>query len=315
MLMANPRNLEGADRHTSVGTFAAVIHGGPRGARRERHRPARLETYPERALLNVSLYLSSPGMPHPVTGQHDTIHRSPADVRTTAVLLFFIASLAGLYLAGPDGRAQVSDIFLLLAAADTDHVRDYLLGFGWWAPVVSTGLHVFTAIVAPLPSFMLALVNAMLYGLWWGALLTWLSGLIAGATCFAISRRCGRSAVERLVPRGALAAADSFFVRRGVHAVVIARVLPFINPDVVSYVAGLTKMRWPLFIGSVAVGSMPSTVLYSYLGSRGAASVGLLFLPLLFIGIVAFLAAMFHHYLVLVRPRSVPSAAEPAELG
>jgi uncharacterized membrane protein YdjX (TVP38/TMEM64 family) len=231
---------------------------------------------------------------------------------------FIVPLVAGLtalaYLLHAGLRSDVNAGVALVAGADTALIREYLHGFGWWAPVVSTVLQLVTSIIAPLPSFMLAFANAMLFGVWWGALLTWSSALLAGAICFGISRAYGRGMVERVVPRAALASTDSFFVRRGVFAVVLARIIPFINPDVVSYAAGLTPMRWHLFLASIAVGSIPSTALYSYLGSRGSASVGWLFAPLMIIGVVAFLAAMVHHYRVSVAATSIRPIEEMGKL-
>jgi uncharacterized membrane protein YdjX (TVP38/TMEM64 family) len=188
-------------------------------------------------------------------------------------------------------RAEVNAALLLLARADIAPLREYVLAFGWWAPVISTALQILTSIIAPLPSFVLAFVNAMLFGFWWGALLTWTSALLAAAICFAIARVLGRPAVERFVPARALETTDRFFVRHGVLAVLVARLIPFVNPDVVSYAAGLTNMRWRLFMLSIALGSLPSTALYSYLGARGVTQVGWLLIPLVVLGLLAMAGA------------------------
>jgi uncharacterized membrane protein YdjX (TVP38/TMEM64 family) len=221
------------------------------------------------------------------------------------VLLVPTVGLALGYLLHEGFRAQLSTALAVAISAEIAPMRDYLLAFGWWAPVVSTALLLLTSIIAPLPSFMLAVANAMLFGVWWGGLLTWSSALLAAAMCFGIARVFGRPAVEHFVPRAALSSTDAFFLRVGVFAVVLARVVPFINPDVVSYAAGLTPMRLRLFIASTAAGSIPSTVLYSYLGSRGATSIGWLFLPLIILGLLAFGAAVLHHYRFPVTPPPV----------
>jgi uncharacterized membrane protein YdjX (TVP38/TMEM64 family) len=207
--------------------------------------------------------------------------------KTSALLIAVGIVAAGLaYGLLPDLRAEVNAALLLAARADIAPLRAYLLGFGWWAPVISTLLQILTSIIAPLPSFVLAFVNAMLFGLWWGALLTWTTALLAAAICFAMARALGRPVVERFVPRGALDGTDRFFIRHGVLAVLIARLIPFVNPDVLSYAAGLTSMRWRLFMLSIAVGSWPSTILYSYLGSRGITTVGWLLIPLVVLGLL-----------------------------
>jgi uncharacterized membrane protein YdjX (TVP38/TMEM64 family) len=214
--------------------------------------------------------------------------------QTRQSLLLAAGALAVIlpYLALPALRAEVHSVVLLVARADIAPVRDYLLAFGWWAPVISIALQVLTSVIAPLPSFVLAFVNAMLFGFWWGALLTWSSALLAAALCFAMSRVLGRPAVERFVPARALEGTDRFFVRHGVLAVLVARLIPFVNPDVVSYAAGLTSMRWRLFMLSIAVGSLPSTALYSWLGARGVTQVGWLLIPLVVLGLAAMAGAL-----------------------
>lgn len=221
---------------------------------------------------------------------------SLAAIAATAAVAFPYALL-------PSFRTEIHAAVLLAARADIAPLREYLLGFGWWAPVISTLLQILTSVIAPLPSFVLAFVNAMLFGWWWGALLTWTTALLAAAICFAIARGLGRPAVERFVPRAALESTDRFFTRHGMPAVLIARLIPFINPDVISYAAGFTSMRWRLFMLSIAVGSVPSTALYSYLGSRGVASVGWLLIPLVALGLLTLAGAIF------ARPRGARTSA------
>jgi uncharacterized membrane protein YdjX (TVP38/TMEM64 family) len=228
--------------------------------------------------------------------------------KTSALLVAvgLVAALLG-YALFPGFRAEVHAAVLLAARADIAPLREYLLGFGWWAPVISTLLQILTSILAPLPSFVLAFVNAMLFGLWWGALLTWTTALLAAAICFAMARSLGRPVVERFVPGGALESMDGFFARHGVLAVLVARLIPFVNPDVLSYAAGLTNLRWRLFMLSIAAGSVPSTLLYSYLGSRGITSVGWLLIPLVVLGLLTLAGAL------LRRPAPTPTPIRATE--
>jgi uncharacterized membrane protein YdjX (TVP38/TMEM64 family) len=226
--------------------------------------------------------------------------------RWTKAGMGVLALLLSLVFLDGGAREHVNGALSLLARADVAPVRDYLLSFGWWAPAVSALLQIVTSIIAPLPSFVLAIVNAMLFGIWWGALLTWSTALLAAAICFAIARVWGRPVVERLVPRSALDSTDRFFLTNGVLAVLVARLIPFINPDVVSYAAGLTVMRWRHFMVSIAAGSLPSVAIYSYLGSRGITNIGWLLAPLVILGILAFVIA------ALQRSREGELTVEPA---
>jgi uncharacterized membrane protein YdjX (TVP38/TMEM64 family) len=55
--------------------------------------------------------------------------------------------------------------------------------------------------------------------------------------------------------------------RRGVWAVFWGRLIPFINPDIVSYGAGLTRLGWRRFLGAMGAGAFPATVFYSIVGA------------------------------------------------
>jgi uncharacterized membrane protein YdjX (TVP38/TMEM64 family) len=215
-------------------------------------------------------------------------------VRRTGVIvtLAALSAAAAAYLLVTPLRAEVNAALALAARADIGPLRDYVLGFGVWAPVVSVALQILTSIIAPLPSFVVSFMNALLFGFWWGAALTWTSALLAAALCFWMARALGRPVVERFVPGRALDGMDRFFARHGVLAVLVARLIPFVNPDVLSYAAGLTALRWRLFLLSIAVGSLPSTALYSWLGSRGVTQVGWLLAPLVGLGLVTLAAAL-----------------------
>ncbi len=183
--------------------------------------------------------------------------------------LALAAALVGLV---PPLRAGLVSAVRLLAASDVGVLRAWVLSFGVWAPAVSAGLMVLQALLAPLPASPITYVNGLLFGTWWGALLSWASALVAAAVCFGLGRALGRPLVERLVTRAAVDWSDAFFGRFGAWAVLIGRLVPVVSFDVVSYGAGLTSMRFTGFVVATGVGMLPATIVYSYLGHRGGAS-------------------------------------------
>ncbi len=52
------------------------------------------------------------------------------------------------------------------------------------------------------------------------------------------------------------------------YAVLIARLVPILSFDVISFAAGLTRMGFWGFLIATAVGAAPATFVYSYLGGR-----------------------------------------------
>jgi uncharacterized membrane protein YdjX (TVP38/TMEM64 family) len=197
-----------------------------------------------------------------------------------------VAALIGVPLAAyvllPQLRQGVDASIAILAAEDArsaiNGLRDYLLTFGVWAPVVSAALMVFQSVAAPLPAFVVTFANGLLFGWVWGAALSWSSAMLGAALCFWIARVLGRPVVEKLVGGSkALEVSDLFFDRYGPASILIARLLPFVSFDIISYGAGLTPVRFGRFLLATGVGQLPATLLYSYLGQTMTGSVRALF--------------------------------------
>jgi uncharacterized membrane protein YdjX (TVP38/TMEM64 family) len=200
---------------------------------------------------------------------------------STAAALGAVALAAAAWVASPALRQGVGAGVRALSAADArdavEAFRAYVLGYGAWAPLVSAALMVLQSVVAPLPAFVITFANGLLFGWAWGALLSWASEMAGAALCFSLSRALGRPAVERLLGRAAgLDAADRFFVRHGTRAVLLARLLPFVPFDPVSYCAGLTSTGFRPFLVATGLGQLPATLLYSWLGERASGSVTVL---------------------------------------
>lgn len=182
-----------------------------------------------------------------------------------AILLFSGVALTLLFTC-PQSRNYFFDLIALFQSLDIDKIKAYILSFGVLAPLISFFLMVFQAIVAPLPAFLITFANAALFGWVLGALLSWASAMVGALLCFYIAKFLGRDVVEKLTSKMALESVDAFFEKHGVYAILIARLLPFISFDVVSYAAGLTSMKLRSFLLATGVGQLPATLVYSYAG-------------------------------------------------
>lgn len=167
----------------------------------------------------------------------------------------------------PELREGLHGAWGLLMSGDPDALRDWMLGFGVWAPVISGLLQVAGAIFPPGPSFVLAIANAMLFGFFWGGLLTLSTQIVAALACFWLARVIGRPGVARIVRAERLDQMDAFMGRHGRLAVFIGRIVPFINPDLLSYAAGVSSMPAGRFATALAAGAVPSVLFYSFIGA------------------------------------------------
>lgn len=192
------------------------------------------------------------------------------DVKTfrVALVLGLIAAFGLAMALSPSMRGELRRAADILANGDAAALRAYILSFVLWAPIVSALLMMLQSLAAPLPAFALAVVNGLAFGLLWGTLLTIGSATGAAALSFGIARLLGRNPVEALIGEKLLAQADRFFARWGTRAVLLARLVPLVSFDVVSYAAGLTRMRLRPFLVATMIGMAPATFAYTYLGAR-----------------------------------------------
>lgn len=209
-------------------------------------------------------------------------HAGPS-VRTVRLARFgsvvFVGAIFGLLYGLSDGfRGEVKEAAAILASGDVGGLGEYILSFGVWAPVASTLLMVLQSLAAPLPSFVVTFANGLAFGTFWGWALSLFGHTLAAAVCFWLARALGRAPVEIIVGKAGLESADRWFARWGLYAVIVARLVPGISFDVVSYAAGITHMSFRRFLGATAIGVFPQTFVYSYLGHRAPEHVRLFLL-------------------------------------
>ena len=93
--------------------------------------------------------------------------RALITVGTTVVLV-------SVYLAVPDVRQNVDlaigRVWSAAATGDITPLREYILSFGLWAPLVSTLLMILQSVAFPLPAFGITLANGAIFGPLWGQL-------------------------------------------------------------------------------------------------------------------------------------------------
>ena len=165
--------------------------------------------------------------------------------KSFCITALIIVLLIGVYIFVNPVNEVINNMVSYLTKLDLEGLKKYILSFGMWAPVISFLLMILQSVAAPLPAFIITFANAALFGWVNGAILSWTSAMVGATLCFYIAR---------------------FLGKYGKHTVLIARLLPFISFDLVSYGAGLTSMRFIPFFVATGIGQLPATIVYSYVG-------------------------------------------------
>jgi len=187
-------------------------------------------------------------------------------VRVVTLLVLVVVLVC--YVMFPTLRAQLSSGVALLLHGDLIGLRTWTAQFGPWAPLASLFLMIVQAIAAPIPAVLITGANGLLFGPFLGGLLSIVSATLAAAVCFLLARSFGEPFVSRLVPPTVLQRTNAFMAQHGTAAVLIARLLPVVPFDPISYVAGLTQMRLTAFCWATLVGQIPAGMTYAYLSQE-----------------------------------------------
>ena len=189
-------------------------------------------------------------------------------LRNIAIIAVLVGAFLLAYFLIPGFGFSIRYIINILSHGDLQRLKWYLLSFGAWAAVVSASIMIFQSVLAPLPAFVVTLTNGLLFGAVWGTLLSWSSSMAGAVLCFYIARLAGRPAVEHFVSNKGINYVERFFKRYGNNSVLIARLIPVVSFDAVSYVAGITSISFWGFFWASAIGELPATIVYSWLGQN-----------------------------------------------
>lgn len=146
------------------------------------------------------------------------------------------------------------------------HVEAVLESIGPLAPLIYMAVMAVTAVIIPIPGPPLFVIAGAIFGPVMGTVYA-VAGSVAGAlVAFLIARFLGRDFIESLVGRQVVICCEC---SEGLLTKIVffSRLLPLVSFDVVSYGAGLTRMRLRSFALATLLGSIPMTFIYHSFGS------------------------------------------------
>ena len=152
-----------------------------------------------------------------------------------------------------------------------ERIREVLAGLGDWAPWVHM------AMFAVLPAFffpvaVLALAGGVAFGLWQGALYTFLGAVVNCSLMFWMARYLGRKQVEELLQKRLDAQwrqrLSKLEGREGFVLLIVLRLIPAVPYNLINYAFGLTGMKYSAYILASALGIIPGTFAFINIGDK-----------------------------------------------
>ena len=141
---------------------------------------------------------------------------------------------------------------------------------GMAGPVLFVGVFSI-AVSAFFPVLPFVFVGAVTYGLWGGTAVNVAGTALGASLAYAGARVLGAGLLQRTLPRGWGDKLEGLLERQPTYAVFVLRVLPFFPYAPTSFALGLTRVRFRAFLWGTLAGSVPMTLVYTWLFARAGA--------------------------------------------
>ena len=174
-----------------------------------------------------------------------------------------VVLLAILILAIDPLRSGIGDA----VTGNTDQLRGDLRGLGVGGALITLMLAL-AHVVVWYPAEILDAAVGYVYGFWVGLPLIMLGWLLNGLVAYWVGRHAARPLLYRFVGRARFTRLEHTVEAGGVTLLLGMRLVPVIPFSFFSMAAGAARVDLLTFVWTTAVGYLPLTVIFVYLGSR-----------------------------------------------
>ena len=172
-------------------------------------------------------------------------------------------------------------ISLSLAAKTFLPLEQWMKALSTWVEKLGPwGIAAFALIYAVatvlfVPGSVMTIAAGLIFGVGWGALASWSGAVLGASLAFLVGRHLARATIEeRTRGNEKFKAIDEAIGAQGWKIVGLLRLSPLIPFNLSNYFYGVTKVRFLPYVLATAVGMLPGTLLYVYLGAAGQAGLG-----------------------------------------
>ena len=217
----------------------------------------------------------------------DRPHHSPVEATWTELVLLAVGLVlvaACVVLIDP-----LREAFQHAIKGDTKAVREDLDRLGVWGVVMVFALAQIHVVIW-FPSEILDAAAGFVYGFWAALVMLMIFWTISALVAYWVGHAAARPLLYRLAGEERFRKAEALVHRGGTTILLSARLVPIIPFSLFSFVAGAAKVPLWTFTWTTAIGYIPLTAYFVYLGSRledfSASD------PIIWIGAVGFLIAV-----------------------
>jgi len=145
-------------------------------------------------------------------------------------------------------------------------IREWILSFGIFAPIIYVVLYTIRPLIL-FPASILSLAAGLAFGAIWGTIYTIIGATLGAIVSFLVAKKFGKNITNNKTPNVRMRKIQSQMEENGFFYVLLLRLIPLFNFDLISYLAGISKVKLSHFVLATVVGTIPGTFAYNFLGS------------------------------------------------
>lgn len=144
-------------------------------------------------------------------------------------------------------------------------IRAWILSFGLYAPLIYVVLYTVRPLIL-FPASIMTLGGGLAFGPFWGTVLSVIGASGSAAVAFLVARKLGKNIAAKDWQGRGEKIQEQLEVN-GFYYILLLRFIPFFNFDMISYLAGVSKVGFTPFMVGTAAGVIPGTFAYVFLGA------------------------------------------------
>jgi uncharacterized membrane protein YdjX (TVP38/TMEM64 family) len=148
-------------------------------------------------------------------------------------------------------------------------VKNFILNFGIWAPIVFITIYTLRGAILVIPVGVMSLAGGLAFGKWWGTVYILIGATLGASLSFVIARYFGRKFIESFewLHKGKIKSFDEGIKKNGFRMMIFMRLIPLFQYDAVNFGGGLSKMKFRDFFLASLIGMAPGGFINAMLGS------------------------------------------------
>src|SRR3989338_7315533 len=150
---------------------------------------------------------------------------------------------------------------LIFYTAHPASLRADLLPYHTIAPLIMIGIQILSILFVPISDQGITIANGVLFGTFLGSIVSYVGRIIGSVCAFFLGRQLGTPLMEYFLNKNEVNHFNEIIAQKGEKPLYGLYMIPFFPSDVISFTAGISKMRFSKFFKIISIGFIPHVIL------------------------------------------------------